>query len=61
MAADHNDDMMKKTEHGEAGLKSATIRVSDDRTNDLDSQFEVGTFISKSYRVIEVGLTTPLL
>lgn len=34
------------------GLKSATIRASDDRTNDLLSQFEVGTFITKSYRVI---------
>lgn len=47
------DDMMKKTkEDQEAGLKSATIRASDDRTNDLDSQFAVGTFISESYRVI---------
>lgn len=53
MATDHDDDMMKNTkEDEEAGLESATIRASDDRTNDLDSQFEVGTFISKSYRVI---------
>lgn len=53
MAANHDDDMMKKTKDEEAGpKKSATIRASDDRTNDLDSQFEVGTFISKSYRVI---------
>lgn len=53
MATDHHDDMMKRTEEDqEAGLESAMIRVSDDRTNDLDCQFKVGTFISILYRAI---------